>query len=88
MSRSYKRYPVTGDTVNKKERKRLANQAVRAKLRNANELPQRNSYRKLYDSWDICDFLFTETWEEYRDFWEELGKETTYYEYYKFYLRK
>ena len=73
MSRSYKKYPYAGDNVKRKERKRLANQSVRTKLRSFDELPQRNSYRKMYESYDICDYYDDSTWEEYKRFRIENG---------------
>lgn len=64
MSRSYKKVPYYGDKKNK-ETKRIANKAVRNYLKNLEyELPK-NSFKKVFPSWDICDFWWFQTWDEY-----------------------
>lgn len=65
MSRSYKRTPYCGDNKGK-EKKRTANKAVRTYLkRNEEEIISRKNYKKLYESWDICDYCWILTWEQY-----------------------
>ena len=54
MSRSYKHTPRCGDRKDKR-RKRIANRRVRRKKLRA-DLPQHAGYRKLYESWHICDY--------------------------------
>lgn len=74
MSRSYKKTPWCGDHKGK-IKKRLANKSVRAWLdRHPEETPQGGAYRKLYCSWNICDYGWICTWEEY---WE--GEWKNYY---------
>lgn len=64
MSRSYKKAPYYGDKKNK-ETKRIANKAVRNYLKNfEHELPKRD-FRKVFCSWDICDYGWLQPWEEY-----------------------
>ena len=64
MSRSYKRTPYCGDNKNKKQ-KRFANKRVRNFLKNfENELSYSN-YKKVYESWDICDFGWIISWQEH-----------------------
>lgn len=62
MSRSYKKTPITkSDTHGRKSSKRLSNHAIR-KI----ELPtrQRGAFRKVYNSWDIYDYVSRWTLEE------------------------
>ncbi len=64
MSRSYKKTPWSGDQKSKFA-KRKANAKVRRFLKNTDNELQNNSYKKIYESWDICDFYWIETWEKY-----------------------
>ena len=66
MSRSHKKHFYCKDR--NPYAKRLANRCVRRALNNDFdlELPH-SSYRKFYESWDICDWKFHDSWEEY---WE------------------
>ena len=65
MSRSYKKYPYCGDKKGQ-NKKRFSWKKVRQWLKdNPEELPQKNFYKKIYPTWDICDFYWTYTWEEY-----------------------
>ena len=54
MSRSYKHTPRCGDTKSKYG-KRLANHAVRRKGV-PDAFPQYAGYKKLFESWNICDY--------------------------------
>lgn len=56
MSRSYKKHPVAPDKVGYNS-KRLANRKVRRSVNRGEELLKGKSYRKLYDSWDIHDYI-------------------------------
>ena len=78
MSRSYKRVPWAGDTKGK-IKKRIANHKVRNWLKEHPEEPLNGAnYKKVYESWDICDYGSIMSWEEYWqdciDYWEEYGK--------------
>lgn len=65
MSRSYKKTPYCGDTKGK-ENKRLANHKVRQYLKNNEDVVLRGgAYKRLYDTWDICDYYWIANWEEY-----------------------
>lgn len=67
MSRSYKKTPWSGDRKGK-DKKRTANHKVRNWLKRHPDVTLNgNSYRKIYESWDICDYGGIETWEQY---WE------------------
>lgn len=65
MSRSYKKTPWSGDKKGK-SKKRVANHKVRNWLKqHPEESLNCNSYKKVYETWDICDYGWTCTWEEY-----------------------
>ena len=58
MSRSYKHNPFsTVRASNAKYWKRLANH----KVRRCKEIPKGNGYRKIYESWNICDWTYYES---------------------------
>lgn len=60
MSRSYKKTPVYKDR--RLGSKRLASK----KVRRSKDVPKKGKgYRKIYDSWNISDFKFHETWKEF-----------------------
>lgn len=71
MSRSYKKTPWCGDKKGK-SKKKIANHVVRRSLeRDFNLNVQGGNYKKLYETWDICDYGWTCTWEEYwRNEWK------------------
>ena len=64
MSRSYKKTPYCGDTKGK-DKKKIANHKVRMYLKNTEYKLFRNDYKKIYDSYDICDFYWIISWNEY-----------------------
>lgn len=74
MSRSYKRTPWAGDTKGKDE-KREANSKVRMFLKNLNHELKKGAYKKVYETWDICDYGWIQTWEEYWQFCQNKYKE-------------
>lgn len=80
MSRSYKKTPWAGDTKGK-EKKRDANSKVRMFLKNLEHEVQNNAYKRIYETWDICDYGWMYTWEEYWDFCQKRYAEHP--EYYK-----
>lgn len=55
ISRSYKKTPYCGDKKSK-DLKRYANRVVRQHLKNSHDKLNYKSYRKVYESWNICDF--------------------------------
>ena len=59
MSRSRKKTPYSGD---RKDRgyKRYANKKVRQKLKNSEEIYNYKEYKKLFCSYDICDYYTIE----------------------------
>ena len=65
MSRSYKKHPWSGDSKGK-SKKRVANHAVRTWCKEHPDVPLRGSaYKKLFESWDICDYGGLCSWEEF-----------------------
>lgn len=63
MSRSYKKTPYCGE---KKHMKDYANRVVRNHLKHDRDLANGNAYKKLYERWDICDWEFRESFEQYK----------------------
>ena len=80
MSKSYKRTPWAGDTKGK-AKKRDANSKVRMFLKNLEHEIQNGDYKKIYETWDICDYGWIEDWEEYWNF--ELRRYAEHPEWYK-----
>lgn len=62
MSHSYKHTPRCGDRKNRFA-KRRANRCVRLHLLDDGKkaIPQHNGYKKVYCSWDICDYEWVGT---------------------------
>lgn len=60
MSRSYKKTPMVKDK--NKGAKKLANKKVR---RYKGAIKNGGFYRKIFCSYDICDYMFSRTLEEY-----------------------
>lgn len=87
MSRSYKHTPRCGDTKGKAS-KRAANHAIRRK-KLCEDFPAFGGYRKLYESWNICDFESVNlTLEEFCARDPSLDRKEAKKEYSKWYLRK
>lgn len=77
MSRSYKKTPWAGDKKGK-IKKRIANQTVRSWLKQHPDVKlSKSDFKKIYETWDICDYGYKMTWEEY---WES---EIRYYYWFK-----
>jgi hypothetical protein len=94
MSRSYKKSPVCTDQQSLGTRwvKRQAAKAVR---RCDGTIANGKSYRKLFCSWDICDYRFYQTKEQAILEWEmnarlqsRFSKESMLRNWEKFYRRK
>ena len=65
MSRSYKKSNYCGDKKDK-ELKRLANHRVRQRLKNnLDYTPKPGDYKRMFESWEICDYRWLCSWEEY-----------------------
>ena len=77
MSRSYKKTPYCGDNKGK-AKKRAANSKLRTKLKDYDFiLANGNAYKKVYESYNICDFYWITSWKEYWDIciriWHQYG---------------
>lgn len=69
MSRSYKKTPIQKDNVGgRKSAKRTANKKVR---QYKGEIADGKSYRKIYCSWEIYDWISRVPYEEYRKDYED-----------------
>ena len=68
MSRSYKKCPycTDGSAGTTKEKKKFANK----KVRNTENVPSGNAYKKVFESWDIHDYVTHRTWAEAKREWE------------------
>lgn len=66
MSRSYKKSPYCGDKKGK-DKKRVANHTVRNYLKDINKILSKGGFKKVFCSYDICDYGWLQSWEEY---WE------------------
>lgn len=90
MSRSYRKFPLCKCERSCKWGKKQANKRVR---RYKGEISNGRNYKKLYESWEICDYAFSETWKEYSHsclhprWWSE-PEEPIYYEWYRSYIGK
>ena len=73
MSRSYKKSPVYTDRDSGKYWKKIGNKRVR---RNKITLPKGKKYKKLYNSWEIHDYI--SRWDKYQAL-------TRYYKYKEIY---
>ena len=61
MSRSYKKNYIVKDK--NRGSKRFASKAIR---RFRGDVPKGKAYRKVFESYDISDYAFRYTWEEYK----------------------
>lgn len=100
MSRSYKKTPRCGDYKDK-YLKKCANRKVR-RLRIDADPPKYNNYKKIFSSWDICDYesvgvSFNDYWKRQVQFWHQYDKKRgtpfpdkkkAYWEWYKYFKRK
>ena len=101
MSRSYKHTPYCGDRKSK-DMKRFANKRVRQRLKHSDYLPVAAEYKRMFESYDICDFCTCEySFEEYYlrevNFWYQWyqywgdsfpNREECWNDYCKYFLRK
>ena len=61
MSRSYKKHPIVKDHC--KGMKEIANRHLRRK--GLEEIPNNKGYKRLFNSYNISDFKFSDTFQEY-----------------------
>lgn len=60
MSRSYKKFPMVKCERSCKYGKKRANKKIRNLRKSGVEIPSGRSYKKLFESCEICDYSFTE----------------------------
>ena len=74
MSRSYKKNPFVTDHKRKvsKVAKRMANHSFRQQVAQDEDIPARTQYKKMTDSWNICDYKWRMTREEAIQWYNEL----------------
>lgn len=67
MSRSYKKNPIytDGRTPTPKKSKKYANK----KVKHTSNLPNGKAYKKVYESYDIHDYVSRWTWEEAKEWY-------------------
>ena len=102
MSRSFKKTPYCGDKKGK-AKKRIANKKVRMFLKeNPEVMTSKKSFRKIYETYDICDFYDIEDFPAYYSWqlkfylqnvhrWPDMkkpNKKQLYKEWYKSYKMK
>ena len=75
MSKSYKRNPIYQDQSSKRFGKRYANKIVRRE----DEVPTGRAYKKCYESWNISDYCFRTTWQEYLQYYSYNKEDGLYY---------
>ena len=91
MSRSYKKNPIytDGSARSTKATKRFANKSVRRR----DDVPNGSAYKKVFESWNIHDYVNRWSWEEAKAFWESGDNEylRKYYptlkEFYRYWLK-
>jgi adenosine deaminase len=69
MSRSYKKIPIhtDGNSPTTKISKRYANKKVRNYIKNSDYNLKGNYYKKIFESYDIHDFIIMYSWEEAKE---------------------
>jgi len=77
MSRSYKHTPYAGDTKTKWA-KRQANRKYRSFLKQMEEDIPYSHFKKVSESWNICDYYDITTWEEYLRYRRRYHRYTPY----------
>ena len=92
MSRSYKKVGHCKCEHSCKKGKQYANRRLRRKGVNY-EIPNGKAYKKLNESWDICDYFCICTWKDYQNWcekprWWQEPEKANYFEYYKSYKMK
>ena len=75
MSRSYKKSPYANDSHRKSTK--ISKRFASRKVRNTENVPNGNAYKKVSESWDIRDYSFRQTWEEAKEYYEK-NKDTYY----------
>ena len=91
MSKSYRKNPVrTEASFRSRQGKWWKQKYNRAIRRNHKDIPDGNRYKHLYNSWNISDYAFRMTWEDYqrRFDWMYADKATMWADWKKMYRSK
>lgn len=90
MSRSYKKQPYNCDGNSARSGKKFANKKVR-QLDIEALPPKGNAYKKVYEQYDIRDWIYRWTWEEalawYRKHPEQYSKYPTEKDFYRYWYK-
>lgn len=83
MSRSYKKTPYTGQKKDKVHKK-YSNKRIRQAEIQQRGISSGSKYKKIHDSWNICDYGWVQTWKEFKqktrqDFINHHNGSNTYY---------
>lgn len=86
MSRSFKKHPYQANTEGNCCRKFSKNRANK-RVRKSEDLPNGKAYKKVFETWDIVDYAWSDTWNERKRWLEKQGydeidwaKERNYWE--------
>lgn len=81
MSRSFKRYPFCRPKV--KHMKTFSNRRVRRKLKNPNFFISNKEYKKIFNSYDICDYYCYSSWQMFKAYQRKIWYERKFYPFFK-----
>lgn len=71
MSRSYRKHSYWKDSQRTNLPHRLYSKTIANRMvRRTSDVPNNSSFKKVYDSWDICDYAIKMTENELREQWE------------------
>lgn len=70
MSRSYKKTPVIKDSGLKSSANKSAKQIANRTVRRKKYIPNGGGYKKIYCSWNICDYRFMQTEAKFKQRWD------------------
>lgn len=76
MSRSYKKHPYTKDGG--PTRVKFAKREANKKVRRTDDVPNGKSYRRVFEPWDIHDYISYWPWYEAKA-WYEVNKDDVYW---------
>ena len=68
MSRSFRK-PILTDGYKGNKRKQFEKNQANKRVRKSKDIPNGKEYKKIYNSWDICDFKIPIDMEKENRFW-------------------
>ena len=75
MSKSYKKTPWCGEHKGKSKKRNANHQVKNWFKRNPDVILPPGAYKKIHCSWDICDYGWIRTWEDYWNDCQKLHQE-------------